>query len=301
MGEIVGACRTSQVSPHVTDNKTKCESLWIWNSQVSTQSAILVVEDDPGIRRALSEGLSDSGYVVVAAGSAEQALGRLAVVAVDLALIDLKLPGMNGLDLVRELRQRSPSTIMVIITANPTVTTAIEALRLEAYDFLLKPFTLEDVIRVVNRGLERRQKRSQREMLLRQLERSVASLQALKLFENANEPEAEEPPPTTNPGLLSCGAIEIDLHSHLARVDDKMLELTPTEFNLLATLADRAPAVVSPQELLRHATGYQADPAEARELVKWHIHHLRRKIENDPKKPRHVINVRGVGYRLAVS
>jgi DNA-binding response OmpR family regulator len=164
----------------------------------------------------------------------------------------------------------------------------------------LKPFTLDEVERVVRRGLERRRQRIEREMLLRQLERSLSGLQALQLVDEAQSPANGSPSPTSNPWLLAYGPIEIDLQRHAVRVDGKEIELTPTEFNLLAALADRAPGVVSPQALLQQATGYQADPAEARELVKWHIHHLRRKVEADPKKPRFVINVRGVGYRLAV-
>jgi DNA-binding response OmpR family regulator len=186
----------------------------------------------------------------------------------------------------------------VIITANPSVDSAIAALRLEAHDYLLKPFSLDDVERVVSHGLERRRQRDQRETLLRQLERNLAGLQALQLVDIADSSSAESALPPHDGGLLSCGPVEIDLQRHTVCIDQREIELTPTEFNLLVTLIDRAPAVVSPQELLRHATGYQADPGEARELVKWHIHHLRRKIEHDSRKPRHIINVRGVGYRL---
>ena len=75
---------------------------------MESQSAILIVEDEPGIRQALSDGLGDNGYVVVTAATAEDALSKIAVIAVDLALVDLKLPGMSGVDLLRELRQRSP-------------------------------------------------------------------------------------------------------------------------------------------------------------------------------------------------
>jgi len=267
--------------------------------KVDSQSAILIVEDDPGIRRGLAEGLSNMGYMVVSAASAEDALARTAVVSVDLALIDLKLPGMSGVDLMREFRQRSPTTVLIIMTANPSTDSAIEALRLDAFDYLLKPFTIDDVAQIVDRGLERRRQRIEREMLLRQLERSLSGLQSLQLFDEAGASPAATAPQPEDPWLLSNGPIEIDMQRHVARVDGQELDLTPTEFNLLVTLADRAPAVVSPQTLLRQATGYQADPAEARELVKWHIHHLRRKVESNPKKPRYVINVRGVGYRLA--
>ena len=266
------------------------------------QAAILVVEDDPGIRQGLADGLNDSGYLVVTAASAEDALAKLGVVSVDLALVDLKLPGASGIDLARELRQRSSSTVVIIMTANPSTDSAIEALRLDAFDYLLKPFTLDDVLAVASRGLERRRQRAEREMLLRQLERSLSGLQALQLFEEGDTvPKRPQPPASSEqPWLLTVGAVEIDLQRHLVWINGAEVDLTPTEFNLLTTLADRAPGVVSPQTLMRQATGYEADPSEARDLVKWHIHHLRRKVEDDPRQPRYLINVRGVGYRLAV-
>ncbi|MCP4538813.1 MAG: response regulator transcription factor [Chloroflexi bacterium] len=186
------------------------------------------------------------------------------------------------------------------MTANPSIDSTIEALRLEVHDYLIKSFALDAVEQVVRRGLERRQQRDRRERLLRQLERNLVGLQSLQLFGDESPPNEPLPPPS-NPGLLSHGSIEIDLQRHLVRANGQELGLTPTEFNLLVTLADRAPAVVSPQELLRQATGYQTDVNEARELIKWHIHHLRRKIENDSKNPRHIITVRGVGYRLATN
>jgi len=268
------------------------------NIDMDTQAAILIVEDDPGIRRGLAEGLSDSGYLVVTAASAEDALARLAVISVDLALIDLKLPGIDGVALMRQLRRLSPATVLVIMTANPSTDSAIQSLRLDAHDYLLKPFTLDQVEQVVRGGLEQRRQQEQRDMLLRQLQRSLAGLQALQPVEQAAPAHAEPASVSANPALISCGEIEIDLQRHVVRAGGRELDLTPTEFNFLVTLADRAPAVVSPQDLLCEATGYQADPAEARELVKWHIHHLRRKIESNPQKPRYIVNVRGVGYRL---
>jgi len=267
---------------------------------VRTQNAILIVEDDPGVRQTLAVGLGDRGYMVVTATSAEEALSRLAVISVDLVLTDLKLPGMSGVELLRELRQLSTTMVLVIMTANPSIDSTIEALRLEVHDYLIKPFALDEVEQVVRRGLERRQQRDRRERLLRQLERNLVGLQSLQLFGDESPPNEPLHPPS-NPGLLSHGSIEIDLQRHLVRANGQELGLTPTEFNLLVTLADRAPAVVSPQELLRQATGYQTDVNEARELIKWHIHHLRRKIENDSKNPRHIITVRGVGYRLATN
>ncbi len=282
---------------HLTDGAAKRNNSGV--GLVRTQNAILIVEDDPGVRQTLAIGLSERSYMVVTAASAEEALSRLAVISVDLVLTDLRLPGMSGVELLRELRQLSTTMVLVIMTANPSIDSTIEALRLEVHDYLIKPFALDEVEQVVRRGLERRQRRDRRERLLRQLERNLVGLQSLQLFEDDDSQSEQSPPPPTNPGLLCHGPIEIDMQRHLVRVHSQEQNMTPTEFNLLVTLADSAPAVVSPQELLRQATGYQADLNEARELIKWHIHHLRRKIENDPKNPRHIITVRGVGYRLA--
>lgn len=269
---------------------------------MSTPPAVLIVDDARELRRALADGLTDAGYMVVTAPDAEKALASLAVVAVDLALIDLQLPGMDGLELMRELRERSPGTVLVVMTAYETVTSAIEALRLEAYDYLLKPFTIDEIERVVRGGLERRRQREQREMLLRQLERSLAGLQSLRVSDTlavSRPAVSESPRPPDRPGSLSFGPLDVDLQRHVACMEGSELDLTPTEFNVLVTLIDRAPAVLSPLELMRQATGYQADLAKAREFVKWHIYHLRQKIESDPHNPRHILNVRGVGYRLA--
>lgn len=95
------------------------------------------------------------------------------------------------------------------------------------------------------------------------------------------------------------GVIEIDLQRRLVFVGGRELHFTRTEFNLLLVLADQAPAIVSPQDLVWQAVGYWANLYEARELVKWHIHHMRRKMRDNARKPRYIVNVRDVGYRLA--
>jgi DNA-binding response OmpR family regulator len=138
-------------------------------------------------------------------------------------------------------------------------------------------------------------------MLLRQLERHLTGLPAFEISSDVRSDPGEGRSRSTDQGLLNCGPVAIDCQRHKAFINKQELDLTPTEFHLLMTLVDRAPAVVSPQTLLREATGYQADLAEARELVKWHIHRLRGKVERDPRQPQVIINVRGVGYRLAAS
>ena len=91
-----------------------------------TESTTLIVEDDPATRRALSEGLTSSGYAAVVVATAEEALSALEVVSADLALVDFRLPGMNGVDLLHNVRQHSPATVLVIIAGFPSVESAVE-------------------------------------------------------------------------------------------------------------------------------------------------------------------------------
>jgi DNA-binding response OmpR family regulator len=101
--------------------------------------------------------------------------------------------------------------------------------------------------------------------------------------------------------LLRAGSFIIDYEQHEALLGDISLDLTPTEFDILSVLVERAPAVLSPQEIARRVFDYNVSEVEARELVRWHIHHLRRKLEIDPDQPHMLKNVRGVGYKLDVA
>jgi DNA-binding response OmpR family regulator len=98
--------------------------------------------------------------------------------------------------------------------------------------------------------------------------------------------------------ILRAGSFIIDYDQHEALLGDMPLDLTPTEFDILCILVERAPAVLSPQEIARRVFDYDVNEPEARELVRWHVHHLRRKLEIDPDQPHMLKNVRGIGYKL---
>ena len=99
--------------------------------------------------------------------------------------------------------------------------------------------------------------------------------------------------------MLQRGPFSVDLNKHLATRDGQSLELTPQEFELLVHLMQKAPGVISPEELVRVVRDYEPEYLhEAREIIKWYVHRLRRKVEPDPSSPRHILNVRGVGYRF---
>jgi DNA-binding response OmpR family regulator len=98
--------------------------------------------------------------------------------------------------------------------------------------------------------------------------------------------------------ILRAGSFIIDYDQHEALLGDTSLELTPTEFDILSVLVERAPAVLSPREIARRVFDYDVSEVEAREMVRWHIHHLRHKLEIDPDQPNMLKNVRGIGYKL---
>jgi DNA-binding NtrC family response regulator len=124
---------------------------------VTQKARILVVDDDAGVRFFLEELLTSEGYDVVTVESGEAALERIAVQKFELALIDLRMKGMGGIEVLAALRERSPSTITIILTAHGSVETAIEALRQGAHDYLLKPCTAGQLRESVRTGLLKRE------------------------------------------------------------------------------------------------------------------------------------------------
>jgi DNA-binding response OmpR family regulator len=231
----------------------------------------LVVDDEERIRFFLSETLERVGHIVTAVASGEEALDRLQDTAFDLAILDLKLGGpVDGQRVLEAIRWRWPATVVIMLTAHGSLESAVDAIQEGVDGYLLKPVRPEEVRRAVKEALYRRQK------LL----------------------EAEEQ--TRGEHLLRRGAFSVDLERHEAKFEGEALDLSPRDFALLVHLMQNAPQVVGPKELVRVVRQYEPDHMhEAREIIKWYIHRLRKKVEPDPSNPRYILNVRGVGYRFA--
>ena len=237
---------------------------------MAEQNHTLVVDDDEGVRFFLEETLRRDGHIVVAASSGEEALDRMRDTFFDLVMLDLKLSGrVDGLRVLEAVRWRWPETVVVILTAHGSLESAMAAIREGVDGYLLKPVEPDEVRKAVQEALDRR--------------RSLARL------EEAGQEEH----------VLQRGPFSVDLTKHLITLDGQPLELTSREFKLLVHLMQNAHRVVSPRELVQVVGQYEAeDLYEARQIVKWYIHRLRRKVEPDPSSPRYVLNVRGVGYRF---
>jgi len=256
---------------------------------------ILVVDDEVTARVSLAEVLRLQGYDVSMAASGEEALSTMAGgPPFDLMLLDLKMPGMDGLQVTDAVQKQSPETVIILLTAFGTLETAIQAIRRGAHDYLLKPCPIPQVLESVREGLTKQQHELRRRELVNRLEQTLSALVAV-------EQGGEELPMLSGTAEqpIQVQNVTLDPERHTVTVAGKLANLTPTEFKLLACLMENADQVCSPQDLIRRAQGYEADPWGARAIVRVHIRRLRRKIEPDPSSPRYIINVRGVGYMFS--
>lgn len=280
---------------------------------MSVKAKILVVDDEPGIRFFLEEMLSNDGHEVVTVEDGKEALKHLADEEFDLALIDLKLKDMDGMTVLATLRQRSSDTVVIVLTGHASLETAVEALRQGAHDYLFKPCKTIELRESIRSGLSKRQQRMRQRGFLQQLEQHLStSLQDLRATiadepdspprpDQTEQPSAEllvEDPTGERGRFLQRGGLIADLTRHVITLDGHLLELSPTEFDLLAYMTSEAPRVVAPQELLREVQGYEAEQWEASEIVRYHIYRIRQKIKAATGRTGIIRTVRGVGYTI---
>lgn len=277
---------------------------------------ILVVDDDASIRFFLKELLERDGYEVVTADSGETALKYIEQAEYDLALVDLKMKGVSGTQVLRALHTQSPDTVVIMLTGHGSLESAVEALRQGAHDYLFKPCKTIELRESIRAGLLNRLQKKKQRALLQQLEHHLSNTLA---DVRATIGEAGTPmpgvstarvavntaaaPPLNQPlaehnRFLQKGGLIVDLSRHVIMLDGNLLELSPTEFDLLAYLISESPRVISPQELLREAQGYTSEVWEARDIVRYHIYRIRQKIKGAAGPTEIIQTVRGVGYTV---
>lgn len=257
-------------------------------------SRILVVDDELPIRTTLGDLLRRRGYLVETAASGEEALALIHQRPFDLLLLDLKMPGLGGLEVAQRARERQPQAAIIILTGHGSLESALEGMHLGVFDYLLKTASPQEVLARVEAAITQQQEAQRQRALLEALHKVVSELQG-----RAGEEQAVEPGPAE--GWIQVGDLQISTWKQQARLGDQVLNLTPTEFRVLVCLAQQAGQVMSYQQIIRCAQGYEAAAYEAAELIKPHIYHLRQKLEPDPSNPRYILTVRGTGYLLAVS
>jgi two-component system phosphate regulon response regulator OmpR len=222
---------------------------------------ILLVEDDPRLADMLSEYLGQAGFGVTVASLGATALERLAGADYDAVVLDLMLPDMDGLDICRQLRTKADTPVLML-TARGEPIDRIVGLELGADDYLPKPFEPRELLARLRAILRRRSR--------------AATL-------------GEKP--------LTFGRLEIDTAAHAVRLDGAQCELTGYQFDLLVALARNAGRVLSRDALLDAVKGEQLESFDR--SIDVHVSRIRAAIEDNPKKPRRVITVRGSGYVFA--
>jgi DNA-binding response OmpR family regulator len=270
---------------------------------MSDSANILVVDDEQNIRLTLSALLRRAGHTVTTASSGEEAVSLFGSQPFDLMLVDLQMPGINGIQVVEALRARGLDTEVIVLTGHGSLESAIEGIHQGIFDYMLKTSDPAQIIDRVAAGLADRLKRQRQSSLINTIGQAVQELAG----SGGSLPAAEESHTsggsTNTPGhdrVLTIGQLHLDTWHQTATLSERSLNLTPTEFRLLLCLAEHSGQMLSYTQLVRCAQGYETSELEAGELIKPHIHHLRQKIEPDPSAPRYLLNVRGKGYILQI-
>ncbi len=253
---------------------------------------ILIIDDEANIRFVLERALRNEGYTLDSAANGAEALQKLnnAVSTYDLLILDLQMQPVDGMQVLQAAKAQDPDMTVIILTAHGTMESAVQALRLGAFDYLFKPATPETVRRRVSEGLQKRKQALHRRRLLKQIDALRQALNELDTGDDLLTSSAIET------RFLRSGDLTIDRRHRQVAIANRLIELTTAEFDILCALVAASPAPLSSRDLLNHALGYDADDQEARDIIKWHIHHLRRKIENSPSAPRHIKTIRHKGY-----
>lgn len=220
---------------------------------------VLAIDDDEQLCRLLEQSLARESFSVTTVASAETALTRIDTLDPDVLIVDLYLPGMSGLDLLEELRERSVDVPLILLTGEQSEGTRVMGLDLGADDYIVKPFSPRELAARVRAVLRR-----------------------------------SKPPATER--IVECGDLLVDLGSRVATVGDRAVDLTPKEFDLLVTLARHPGKAHSYEELLQTVWGSKRewqDPATVTE----HVRRLRHKLGESTEDSR-ITTLRGVGYRF---
>jgi DNA-binding response OmpR family regulator len=259
---------------------------------------ILIIDDEASLRRTLARILQQARLEVTTAGSGQEGLAFLAQQPFDLVYLDIRMPDMNGLQVLKTIHSKYPELDVVLFTAQPDMNSAVEALRHGAIDYLLKPLQPRAFINRTQDILTRRARERRKHEIQSQIQALQAELAKLEDNEEDMQAVLETPEENTLDRFLIRGNINLDVHARRLKIGEQIVSIPPTTFDYLVVLARHSPNVVDYQTLVAEAQGYQADYREAQELVKWHVHHIRQVIETNPRKPIYLINERGTGYRL---
>ncbi|MDQ3068799.1 MAG: response regulator transcription factor [Acidobacteriota bacterium] len=224
---------------------------------------VLLVEDEPGLVLTMTDRLRSEGYQVEHSGDGSAALERATLERFDIILLDVMLPGANGFDVCRDLRNRGVMTPIIMLTARGQVADKVVGLKLGADDYVAKPFDMMELVARIEA----------------QIRRASAGTQ------------------TQQTQQYAFGSIAVDFRKAEVRRDGVEIEFSAREFQLLRYFIEHRGATLSRDELLNEVWGYNAMPSTR--TVDVHVAWLRQKIEPNPRHPQYVLTIHGLGYKFA--
>lgn len=249
---------------------------------------ILIVDDEKAVRESLRDILQLGDYEVSVTDRGETALEMLHQEEFDVVLLDLKMEGIDGVEVMYQAHRLYSSTKVIILTGHGSLESAIEAIRNGAEDYLLKPFKTEDIIESIERALAEKTERQKKELLIEQLS---SSLEQLKDVEGITTPELSRRRVVT----LAEG-IMVDLERREIWRGNTRIHLTPTEGKLLSIFLENRGRVMTHKEIVFLVQGFETTEWEAPEILRPMISRLRKKLAIFPGMDDWVSNVRGTGY-----
>lgn len=255
---------------------------------------ILVVDDEPHLRRSLMLILRRAGYQVTAAGSAREARHCLQAGPYDLIVLDLKMPGVDGLTFLTEIRADYVNMAVLILTAHASLESAVEAVRRGARDYLLKPVEPAVILGRIGAILQAEAHPHRQ----REITAQIAALAGeLRKLDEVPAAEAARRAPAPEE-YMQRGPFTIDLPARRAWLRGQEIALAPLTFDYLVTLMRHAPNPVPYEALVEESQGRRVSRAEARGIARGRIYALRKALERDQRHPEFIFTVRDVGYNL---
>jgi DNA-binding response OmpR family regulator len=252
------------------------------------KARILIVDDEEQLRTSLHELLSLEGYEVETAESGKEALQMLPEGGYDLMLLDLRMPGIDGIEVMRSASKSSPDTRIIVLTGHGSEEAAIESIRHSVHDYLKKPVEFSDLLTSIARALAGRAEQREKHRLLDDLETKIRRLKDV---------EGVYGPSTSLPTVMTLdNGVTVDLTRREMWRGQHRVSLTPTEGKLMKVLLEHRAQVLSHQDLVMQVQGYEANEWEAPEVLRPLVSRLRRKLSVFPNGERWISNVRGTGY-----
>ena len=221
---------------------------------------ILIVDDEPSMVMAIADELAFHGFTVHSSSDGSAAVAAARSLRPDVLLLDVMLPGLNGFGVCRELRAEMPDMWIIMLTSRAEEVDRVLGLELGADDYVTKPFSLREIVARIRVGLRRKE--------------GITAASTARRF----------------------GDVEVDLRSRVVRKASAEIVLTRTEFEMLELFLQRAGEVITRDQFLNEVWG--EDIYVTHRVIDTHILALRKKLEDEPENPRHIVSVRGVGYRL---